>query len=184
MAGYANGGDAEWNKTSQNTGARLGNGDNSYTLNGPEIAVIIVTISLFVIAMFLVFYCRSLQMRRKMDIKNQERERKTQAAVAEGETIELQEGNSVKNEATDFKPASSEVGLFAADAMSDRARRIDLESGQIVKRPLWYYIHWKDPCNNPKPKVQPRPQPEEGTLQLISLETDNSPLCQSLTSER
>lgn len=163
MAGYANGGDAEWNKTSQNTGARLGNGDNTYTLNGPEIAVIIATISLFVIAMFLVFYCRSLQMRRKLDIKNQERERKAQAAAAKGEPIELQEGTSIRNETTGLKLASSEVGLFAADGMSDRGKRTDIESGQIEKKPLWKYIHWKDPCNNPKPQPT-KPQPEEGIL--------------------
>ncbi|KAK0633599.1 hypothetical protein B0T14DRAFT_75007 [Immersiella caudata] len=165
MAGYANGGDADWNKTSTNTGNRLGNGENEYVLNGPEIAVIVVTISLFVIAMFLLFYCRSLQMRRKIDIKNQTREMKAAQATAatEGEAIELKEGcNSVGNEApADSKRADSECGFFAADAMSDRANRIDLESGQIEKRPLWYYIHWKDRCNNPKPIVRPRPEPED-----------------------
>jgi hypothetical protein len=164
MAGYANGGDADWNKTSTNTGARLGNGDGEYTLNGPEIAVIVVTISMFVVAMFLLFYCRSLQMRRKIDIKNQVRERKAAqtAAATEREAIELKEGSSsVTNETpADSKPSGSECGFFAVDAMSDRANRIDLESGRIEKRPLWYYVHWKDPCNNPKPMVRPRPEPE------------------------
>src|SRR3954471_16627352 len=97
MAGYANGGDADWNRTSQNTAARLGGSqDSEYALTPPEIAVIIVTIGLFALAMFLVFYCRSLQMRRKLDMKNQARRRKAAgrdaAADADAEGVEMKEG--------------------------------------------------------------------------------------------
>jgi len=168
---YSNGADANVNQTALNQGARLGNGNGTNTPKGPEIAVIIVTISLFALAMFVTFYCRALQMRRKIDMINQDRERKAQATV-EGDAIELSGGNTAdttagnttkntaENDITDFRPAGSEVGFFApGEARSDRTSRTDLESG-LVKKPLWHYIHWKDPCNSPKPRVKPRPAPE------------------------
>ncbi|KAK4209873.1 hypothetical protein QBC37DRAFT_44510 [Rhypophila decipiens] len=96
MGGYANGGDAE-NSTSTDPQHRLGGDEGPYVLNPVEIIAIAVTITSFLLVLFLIFYYRKLQARRKLDMM-------TKAAAA------LENGthpSSRKNSATPAAPGTS-----------------------------------------------------------------------------
>ncbi|KAK3363603.1 hypothetical protein B0T25DRAFT_49396 [Lasiosphaeria hispida] len=158
MSGYANGGDSNWNETATHTGTWLGGNPGPYYMSAPEIAVIIVTIGLFMVAMFCVFYCRKLQMRRDTDMKNQARGR---LFTVEGQAIEMKDNTSTTAANPDIQSRASDVDLISkTQSAQSEAFPADLESGQGKmqpdKRPLWHYIRWKDPNNTPTPRVKPR----------------------------
>ncbi|KAK5654376.1 hypothetical protein OQA88_7285 [Cercophora sp. LCS_1] len=163
MAGYSNGADSKWNQTSQDTSTRLGGDSNSYALSASEIAVVVATLVIFLTAVGLVFYCRNLHLRRETDIKNQEKERaEGVAATVEGETIELKDGTPAQNSANP-KIGDSEVNLISrvVSHQTDQVTPGNLEAAKVGMRPLWHYVHWKDPYKQPKQTSKPRPLPEE-----------------------
>ncbi|KAK1758478.1 hypothetical protein QBC47DRAFT_399381 [Echria macrotheca] len=158
MAGYANGGDNEWNQTSTQAGSWLSDGHSS-PLNPPEIAAIVIIVILFALTVFLIFYCRNLQMRRDLDMKNKERMR---AELLEGrpqvEVIELKSEPHAESDIAGSTSGGSEVNLVPRAA---RLSSRDLEAGKVEKLSLWHYIHWRDECNNPKKPPRALRVPEE-----------------------
>ncbi|KAK0729721.1 hypothetical protein B0H67DRAFT_6245 [Lasiosphaeris hirsuta] len=158
MSAYANGGDSNWNQTATHTGTWLGGNPGPYSMSTPEIAVIIVTIGLFMLAMFCIFYCRKLQMRRDIDMKNQARGK---LFTVEGQAIEMADNTSTTTTTPDPQSRAIDVNLILTLTDSE-ASPAALESGQdkIQKRPLWHYIRWKDPYNTPTPRIRSRRVPE------------------------
>ncbi|KAK3336855.1 hypothetical protein B0T19DRAFT_396555 [Cercophora scortea] len=95
MGAYGDG-DAAWNQTSINTIDRLGGDDGPFAMTPAQIVLIVATIAVFLLALFLVFYFRTLKMRRSIDMANKAREAANANASANaakgGEAIELQTG--------------------------------------------------------------------------------------------
>ncbi|KAK0668600.1 hypothetical protein QBC41DRAFT_321622 [Cercophora samala] len=158
MAGYIGtvGGDhADFNQSSNAIQDKLGGTGNIVNITAAEIAVIVVTVTLVLLALVGVFYCRILQTRRDLDIENKAKERASSHTV--GDSIELAHTKrvsgsscdtvSIKNRDEDGEPSSSKDKTPAA-----------LESNQQPKPPLRHYIHWK----NPNPKAQTK-QHEDGS---------------------
>jgi hypothetical protein len=155
MAGYANGGDNEWNQTSTHAGSWLSDG-NSSPLNPPETAAIVIIVILFALTVFLIFYCRNLQMRRDLDMKNKERMRAELLEGSQVEVIELKNEPHAESDIVGSTAGGSEVNLVPQARLSSR----DLEAVKVEKLSLWHYIHWRDECNNPKKPPQALRVPE------------------------
>ncbi|KAK4660499.1 hypothetical protein QC762_119470 [Podospora pseudocomata] len=150
------GGDhADFNQSSNAIQDKLGGTGNIVNITAAEIAVIVITVTLVLLALVGVFYCRILQARRDLDIENKAKERA--AGPALGDAIELVHTKrasgsscdtiSIKNRDEIGEPSSSKGKTPAA-----------MESNQEPKLPLRHYIHWK----NPDPKGQTKQQ-EEGS---------------------
>ncbi|KAK3331022.1 hypothetical protein B0H66DRAFT_528357 [Apodospora peruviana] len=164
MGGYASGGDANYNTTSTNQSSRLGGNDGPHLTTPAEIAVIVATLVIFIVALLLVLYCRKLQARRDLDLENKARvmlsTTPTTPPAAGTESIELKDGFGPTAEA----PPSIIMGHHTTTpSIESRPLTLNIpstkappEKQEADKQPLWRYIHWKDPYNTPLPRVQPR----------------------------
>lgn len=155
------GGDhADFNQSSNAIQDKLGGTGNIVNITAAEIAVIVITVTLVLLALVGVFYCRILQARRDLDIENKAKERA--AGPALGDAIELVRTKrasgsscdtvSIKNRDEIGEPSSSKGKTPAA-----------MESNQEPKLPLRHYIHWKNPDPNGQTKQQ-----EEGKQKLLN----------------
>ncbi|KAK3695481.1 hypothetical protein B0T22DRAFT_438470 [Podospora appendiculata] len=150
MGGYGDG-DAAWNQTSINTIDRLGGDDGPFAMTPAQIVLIVATIAVFLLALFLVFYFRTLKMRRKIDMANKHRETTSANASAgaalRGDAIELQ---------SEFSLAMNAACLGSGCGDADKvASPGALESGRERKPRLWHYVRWRDPYDTPMPRIKP-----------------------------
>ncbi|KAK3393048.1 hypothetical protein B0H63DRAFT_7998 [Podospora didyma] len=177
MGGYANSADLAWNSSSSNVNSRLGgsSSESSQMMTPIQVAVIMSAVGTFVGIIVMVFYCRTLQVRRNKDMKNREREKEEQERHQEEgevgggggdttgtESIELKEcpsttamGSTTDHHSSDTKPlATSETMMMTTTSAAP-----DLEGGRgkaAKPPPIWKYIHWKDPYPNPVEPARPR----------------------------
>ena len=138
--------------------------EDSSKLGGPpvdhlsvaEIIIIVITVVTFVIIFWLVFYIRLLDTRREIDERNQRKENGTtggsredsasHAASEEGEFIRLPSVAEESLELRHFPPVEPE------NVTAEGTIVLDLEQVPHKKKPLWHYIHWKDPYEAPIPR--------------------------------
>lgn len=115
---------------------QLGGNTTTTRLSGPEIAVICATVAVFFIIMFLIFYGKQLQLRRKMAMGIAAEEAQQRATHDPGQGIELKLANGGGN-------GEGEVGSRGTIASGCNGANPALSG--TTKPPLWKFIHWKEP---------------------------------------
>jgi len=178
MGGYANAGDSQYNETSTNNETRLGGSTTIPT--STEIAILVTVISVVLLAILVVLYCRKLQVRRRIDMANRTRDRDIEmmgpslhvgVAGEEGSIVVgiHKDDDNLKKEHDDAASSRRTSELGYGRGLGHGAGSSSSSSGQlrggtcvaprsseiIEKPPLWHYFRWKG--NTHGQKAPPAP---------------------------